>query len=93
MLEKAGNSNTAERVVLLERFLAPFGAHRIATLLADREFVGEDWFTWLQHQGIPFHLRIKCDTHIPNAWNKFMRADRLFESLAPNQVYICQGAG
>jgi hypothetical protein len=54
VLDKAGNSNTAERVALLQRFIAVFGVNHIAALLADREFIGEDWFTWLQHQRIPF---------------------------------------
>ncbi len=48
VLGKAGNSNTAERIALMARFLAVFGVGRIAVLLADREFVGEAWFRWLQ---------------------------------------------
>jgi hypothetical protein len=91
VLDKAGNSNTAERVALLQRFIDVFGVNRIAALLADREFIGEDWFTWLQQQRIPFHLRIKRDTLIPNAWNKLMRADRLLGSLPSNQVYHLPG--
>ena len=27
-------------------------------LLADREFIGEDWFNWLEHHDIPFTIRI-----------------------------------
>ena len=27
-------------------------------LLADREFIGEDWFNWLEHNDIPFTIRI-----------------------------------
>lgn len=44
VLDLAGNSDTAERVSLMGRFLKVFGASRIDALLADREFVGEDWF-------------------------------------------------
>ena len=43
-LGKAGNSNTQERKALLQRFLDTFGAQRIEALLADREFVGQNWF-------------------------------------------------
>jgi hypothetical protein len=75
VLDKPGHSDTAERIALMERFLATFGASRIAALLADREFVGEDWFRWLQGQGIPFHQRLKRDTRVPNAWNRTMRLD------------------
>ena len=58
VLDKAGHSNTAERMALLQRFLTVFGVETIAALLADRECVGEDGFTWLQQPRIPFHQRI-----------------------------------
>ena len=86
LLDKAGNSNTAERMALMERFLAVFGAERIAVLRADREFVGEAWFRWLQTQRIPFHPRIKCDTLVPNPWNRILRIDTLLGSLKPGQT-------
>ena len=85
VLGKAGNSNTAERIALMERFLAVFGASKIAALLADREFVGEDWFLWLQRRGIPFHQRLKRDTRIPNSWNRMLRLDTLFGALKPGE--------
>lgn len=91
VLGKAGNSNTAERIALMERFLTVFGADKIAALLADREFIGADWFLWLQKQDIPFHQRLKCDTSIPNAWNRFMRADALFGSLKPGPIHLLPG--
>lgn len=81
LLPKAGNSNTAERIALIERFLALFGRERIKALLADREFVGQDWFEYLQSQQIPFRIRIKHNTLIPNRWNKSLKASRLFASL------------
>jgi hypothetical protein len=91
VLDKAGSSNTTERIALMERFIAVFGVDKIAVLLADREFVGEDWFRWLQQQGIPFHQRLKCNTLIPNAWNRLRRADVLFGSLKPGQEYHLPG--
>lgn len=60
-LDKAGNSSTAERIALLDRFLATFGAERIAYLLADREFVGQRWFQYLQAQRIGFRIRVKAN--------------------------------
>ncbi|MGJ0429262.1 IS4 family transposase [Methylobacter sp.] len=87
VLDKAGNSHTAERIALLKRFIAVFGVNNIAALLADREFVGEEWFAWLQAQAIPFHQRLKRNTRIPNAWNQLKRADQLFGSLKPGQLH------
>ncbi|WAK04330.1 IS4 family transposase (plasmid) [Methylobacter sp. YRD-M1] len=91
VLDKAGNSNTTERIALLKRFITVFGVNNIAALLADREFVGEEWFAWLQAQAIPFHQRLKRDTRIPNAWNQLKRTDQLFGSLKPGQLYHLPG--
>jgi hypothetical protein len=91
ILDQAGHSNTAERKALMERFLAVFGVERIAVLLADREFIGEAWFHWLQTQRIPFHPRIKSDTLVPNHWNRMMRIDTLLGSLKPGQAHLLPG--
>ncbi|SMF95105.1 Transposase DDE domain-containing protein [Methylomagnum ishizawai] len=91
VLGKAGNSDTAERIALMERFLKVFGTARIAALLADREFIGEDWFRWLQQKGIPFHQRLKRDTRVPNSWNRMMRLDQLFGSLRPGETHRLVG--
>ncbi|MBK8535390.1 MAG: transposase [Candidatus Competibacteraceae bacterium] len=91
VLGKAGHSNTAERIALMERFLAVFGPDQIAVLLADREFIGEAGFHGLQTQRIPFHQRIKCDTLVPNPWNRMMRIDTLLGSLKPGQAHLLPG--
>ena len=91
VLNQAGNSNTAERIALMERFLAVFGVERIAVLRADREVVGETWFRGLQAQRIPFHPRIKCDTLIPNHWNRMTRVDAVLASLKPGQACLLPG--
>lgn len=58
VLDRAGDSETPERIALLERYTAVFGRESIAMLLADREFVGADWFKWLESNAIPFTIRI-----------------------------------
>src|SRR5687768_13910052 len=63
-LPKKGNSNTEERLALLTRFLATFGAHKIDCLLADREFIGERWFAYLTSHHIRFRIRIKRDMKV-----------------------------
>jgi len=91
VLDKPGNPGTAERIAPMERFLAVFGAAKIGALLADREFVGEEWFRWLQRQGIPFHQRLKRNTLVPNGWNRMMRLDTLFGSLKPGECHRLPG--
>lgn len=59
MLDKRGNSNTQERIDLLQNFIDCFGKHRIDCLLADREFIGKDWLKFLNINGIRYHIRIR----------------------------------
>ena len=47
VLDKAGNSNTQERVALMQRYLALFVADSVRLLLADREFIGLKWLNFL----------------------------------------------
>ena len=60
-LEGRGNSNTAQRKELLARFISELGADRIDYLLADREFIGEDWFKYLIDAKINFVIRVKSN--------------------------------
>jgi len=91
VLAKAGNSNTSERIALIERFVSVFGREPIAALLADREFVGQAWFTYLQRQGIPFRIRIKHNTLIPNHWNNLFPARVLLGPLKPGEQRVLTG--
>ncbi len=46
-LAKKGNSNTTERIALIDRFIAVFGLEKVQCLVADREFIGRKWFSYL----------------------------------------------
>ena len=59
LLNKRGNSDTKERIALIQRFISIFGKDRIVNVFADREFIGEQWFTWLIEQEINFCIRVK----------------------------------
>ena len=59
LLPKRGNSNTKERIQIMERFVSLFGKSSIQCLVADREFVGEAWLEYLNGEQIPYHLRIR----------------------------------
>ena len=45
-------------------YIDEFGVESIQSLLADREFVGDDWFTYLVENKIPFVIRLRKDMHI-----------------------------
>ena len=66
ILDKRGNSHTTERLVLLKRFLKHFGPDRIQCVTADREFIGGRWIRFLKKHHIPFRIRIRHNTRIPN---------------------------
>jgi len=59
ILDRAGTSNTEERIALLRRYLARFEAVSIRLLLADREFIGLKWLTFLDQSKVPFAIRMK----------------------------------
>ena len=59
MMNKRGNSSTAERIDLMERYIMLFGSNSIDCLLADREFVGQDWIAYLNCYKIRYHIRIR----------------------------------
>ena len=64
-LDKQGNSNTSERIKLIQRFITTFGVEQIHYLLADREFVGKEWVKFLSRKGIHFRIRIKKNFKVP----------------------------
>lgn len=70
-LPKKGNSNTLERIDLLQMFIDIFGAQRILALTADREFIGKEWIDYLIKNDIPFYIRIKENRLVE--WGKEMR--------------------
>ena len=63
-MDKRGNSNTDERMELITRFLGLAGEGSIAHLMADREFVGSEWFAFLNSRGIHYHIRIRENFHV-----------------------------
>ncbi len=90
-LDKKGNSNTDERIELMEKFVGYFGKQRIAGLLADREFIGKKWFAWLLKEGIPFYIRIKNNTITTNAQGLEVDINGLFYGLSLNEKRILKG--
>lgn len=59
LLPKRGNSNTEERIKIINWFLKTFGKEKFKYLLADREFVGTLWFHFLLSEKLDFVIRIK----------------------------------
>lgn len=58
-LGHSGNSTTKQRIALMQRYLSLFKASSVRMFLADREFIGQEWFKFLMDEGIPFAIRMK----------------------------------
>jgi hypothetical protein len=81
VLDRAGNSTTAQRSGLPSRFCAVFGETAIAGLIADREFIGRVWMASLAEKDIPFILRIKDTFHVRLSDGRHGQIGSLFRKI------------
>lgn len=86
MMPKRGNSNTQERIDLMNKYNELFGFDSIDYLVADREFIGQDWLDFLNRNNITYHIRIRenFDVIIPRSGDK-VKASWLFSGLKMGQ--------
>ncbi len=86
MLPKRGNTNSKERIDLIERFIRLFGKDCIESLVADREFVGYKWISYLNQQQIRYHIRIRNNfkVYVPSK-SQELKVFWLFNSLKVGQ--------
>lgn len=88
LLDKKGNSNSEERMDLLDRFREVFPSVEIAYICGDREFIGQQWLTYLMIEPvIPFRIRIR-ETDLISDHQKKLSASILFAHLQPGQREI-----
>jgi len=82
MLDKRGNSNTNERIAMINRYIRLFGYETIDCLLADREFVGKHWIDYLNHRRIKYYIRIRENFYVQNPrTGKSVKASCMFSQL------------
>ena len=89
-LSKKGNSSTDERIDLLDMLFAAIPSVRIASLTADREFIGKKWLTYLTDHKVPFFIRIKQNRLVDWGGHK-VQVGTFFEHLIagnrPRKLY------
>ena len=99
MLDKKGNSNSDERMDLLDRFREVFPHAEVAYICGDREFVlkdtathiGREWLTYLLIEPIiRFRIRIRKTDCISDGRQK-LAASIVFAHLQPGQPEILSG--
>ena len=86
MLDKRGNSNSKERIDLVNRFIRLFGKGIIKSIVADREFVGERWLEFLNRNSIKYYIRIRNNFKVdmPHK-HKTTKAWHLFNTYKVNE--------
>jgi hypothetical protein len=86
LLDKQGNSNTGERIQMIQRYIRLFGRDTLDCLLADREFVGEHWVKYLNRNKIRYYIRIRENFYVrdPRTGNR-IKVFRLFNDLESGQ--------
>ena len=87
VLPHAGNSNTAERLALIDRLLEILGHKDIEALVADREFTGEDWFKGLKERRISFVMRLRNNTLIGHK-GRNKRASERYKNVKEGEVFV-----
>nr|WP_235910614.1 IS4 family transposase [Deinococcus kurensis] len=80
-LDHDGNSGTVRRIQLVSRLLRALPAGRWKGLVADREFIGGEWFRFLRRKGIKRAIRIR-----KNAVVDELRVDTWFGDLQVGEV-------
>lgn len=91
LLPKFGNSNTHERIELVERFIRLFGTESLDCLTADREFVGEKWIKYLNESRIRYYIRIRENFWVVQPHNgKRVKVNWLFANLPLNGCRVNQ---
>lgn len=88
MLDKKGNSNTDERIELLEEFFEVFPEAEVEYLTADREFLGTQWFEYLLKQSyLEFRIRIRESDKLDDG-HRSLKAKVVFSNLQINQHQV-----
>lgn len=91
LLPKRGNSNTKERIELIDLFIKIFGVKIIQCLTADREFIGKKWFSYLIEKGILFRIRIKENILVANSKGILVPVKTLFRDLKIGETQVLEG--
>lgn len=86
VLNLEGNSCAEDRIDILKRTIERLGVNKIEVLLADREFIGTQWFRFLIDQKIPFIIRVKQNSMLDIGENGKLPIGRLRKWLSRKKV-------
>ncbi|GFQ79391.1 IS4 family transposase [Trichonephila clavata] len=82
LLDKKGNSSTNERKKLIEQILTIIPKEMIELILADREFVGEEWLQYMGGiQKLPFAIRLRKNEKVKHLNGGKMKLNKCFADM------------
>jgi len=88
MLYKRGNSDSAERIDLMSKFIEWFGREKIDCLMADREFIGYKWLNFLSENHVKYYIRIRGNFKVFCFMKNEKRSvSSLFNNLRKGEFY------
>lgn len=82
---KSGNSNSQDRIDLLERCFQVLDKSQVGLIVGDREFVGQKWIKYLKDNGLNFVMRFPKHHLMTDEWGDSWRVEELASAL--NQPY------
>lgn len=91
LLPKAGNSNTSTRTDLLDRLQETFPDLKIASIMGDREFIGDKWMAYLKRNKIPFIMRLRENQFVTRKGYKSWTVAEIAQSLRCKRRIIING--
>jgi len=89
VLPHGGSSGQKDRESLLERLFDIVPFQRFVGVIADREFLGQNWFGWLRQQGLKVCIRLKKDTLVDGLGKfKGFQAGSLFATVSSGEYRV-----
>jgi Transposase DDE domain len=79
----SGNSNSEQRIAILEKCVQLIGAKNISYIAGDREFIGQKWLKWLKDKQIAFCVRVPKSHLIEKVDGTILHAEQVFSSQKP----------
>lgn len=91
ILPKAGNSNTSTRTCLLDRLQKAFPDLKIASIMGDREFIGDKWMAYLKRNKIAFIMRLRENQFVTRKGYKSWTVAEIAQGLRCRRRLIING--
>ena len=90
LLPKRGNSNATERMELIDCYIQNFGIDSIQAFMADREFIGEQWFKELIRYKVHFYIRLRNNMLVKRKGQEPKKVFWLFNNLKHGSYRHCE---